>query len=166
MDNGVQYGDAVISESGCSQYLVAFCYVLGVSLAFVDCIIFSCTEVLLVVRKYFFKNLPIVEWLKNVNLVCELCDLQEVECVIPWWLRSEALAVYKQRNKKQRFDIKQIRQALVITFAVDSFMAFDSFRTQWLIPGETIDVFLAEFQKLTQLVRDTLRKMDGVHLCG
>ena len=44
--------------------------------------------------------LPIVKWLKNVELIYVLCDLQEVEQVIPLWLRGGILAAYRQFSKE------------------------------------------------------------------
>lgn len=89
-------------------------------------------------------DLPVVEWFEDVELVSELSDIQEVEHVIPLWLRGGVLAVYRQFRKKQRFNVVQVKQVLETTFTIYSFVAFESFMTQRLLRGKTVDVFLAE----------------------
>lgn len=46
-------------------------------------------------------NLQIVQWLKNVKLVCELCNIQEIRGVILLQLRGGVLATYRQISKEQ-----------------------------------------------------------------
>ena len=43
-------------------------------------------------------DMPIVEWVENVELLCELCAMKNVERVLPLRLRGGALAIYKQLN--------------------------------------------------------------------
>ena len=97
-------------------------------------------------------DLPIVEWLEQVELMCELCNMDRVECVVPLRLRGGAMAVYRQLSKEQRADMAQLKRALMTAFAMDAYVAFDQFVTRRLRPGETVDVFLAELQRLALLV--------------
>ena len=56
---------------------------------------------------------------------------------IIWW-SSHSLQAVQQGTKV----VWQVGQVLVSTSAIDSFVAFDNFRMQQLIPGETMDMFL------------------------
>ena len=41
-------------------------------------------------------DMPIVEWLENVEMVSELCAMDRVEHILPLRLRGHALAVHRQ----------------------------------------------------------------------
>ena len=75
-------------------------------------------------------DMPIVEWVENVELVCELCTMKNVEHVLPLRLRGGALAIYRQLNAEQKADAEQIKQALITTYATDAFNAYDQFVTR------------------------------------
>ena len=64
--------------------------------------------------------------------------------------------VYRQLSKKQRIEIDYVKQTLITAFTTDSFMMFKIFLMQWLLPSETIDVFLAELWRLALLVGEVL----------
>ena len=51
-------------------------------------------------------DMPIVKWVENVELVCELCTMKNVERVLPLRLRGGALAIYRQLSAEQ---IKQAK---------------------------------------------------------
>ena len=77
-------------------------------------------------------DMPIVEWVENVELVCELCAIKNVECVLPLRSRGGALAIYRQLSAEQKADTEQIKQALITTYATDAFNAYDQFVTRQL----------------------------------
>ena len=54
-------------------------------------------------------DMPIVEWVENVELVCELCAMKNVERVLPLRLRGGALAIYRQLSAEQKADAEQIK---------------------------------------------------------
>ena len=89
-------------------------------------------------------DMPIVEWVENVELLCELCSMKNVECVLPLRLRGGALAIYRQLSAEQKADAEQIKQALITAYAADAFNAYDQFVTRQLHPGEMVDEFFAE----------------------
>ena len=70
-------------------------------------------------------DMPIVEWIENVELVCELCTMDKVERILPLRLQGGALAVYRRLSKEQRTDAEQIEQALLTAYTTDKFNAFD-----------------------------------------
>ena len=67
------------------------------------------------------------EWLEQVELVCEMCGVDNVECVLPLRLRGRVLSVYRWLIHDQREDLQQVKQALPVAFATDLFVAFDTF---------------------------------------
>ena len=74
-------------------------------------------------------DMPIAEWVENVELMCELCAMKNVECVLPLRLRGGALAIYRQLSAEQKVDAEQIKQALITAYAADVFNAYDQFVT-------------------------------------
>ena len=75
------------------------------------------------------------EWLEQVELVCEMCGIDNVEHVLPLRLRGGALSVYRRLTRDQREDLQQVKQALLVAFAPDLFVAFDTFVSRRLRPG-------------------------------
>ena len=84
------------------------------------------------------------EWLEQVELVCKMCGVDNVEHVLPLRLRGGALSVYRQLTRDQREDLQQVKQALLMAFAPDPFIAFDIFVSRCLRPGETVDEYLGD----------------------
>ena len=74
-------------------------------------------------------DMPIVEWVENVELVCNLCAVKNVNRVLPLRLRGGALAIYRQLSMEQKADAEQIKQALITAYATDAFNAYDQFIT-------------------------------------
>ena len=66
------------------------------------------------------------EWFEQVELVCEMCGV-DVKRVLPFRLRGGALLVYRQLTHDQREDLQQVKQALLMAFVPDPFVAFDTF---------------------------------------
>ena len=81
------------------------------------------------------------EWLEQVELVCEMYGVDNVERVLPLRLRSRALLVYRQLTRDQWEDLQQVKQVLLVAFAPDPFVAFDTFVSSRLRPGETVDEY-------------------------
>ena len=75
------------------------------------------------------------EWLEQVELVCEMCGVDNVECVLPLRLRGGALSVYRWLTHDQKEDLQQVKQALLVAFAPDLFVTFDIFVLHHLRPG-------------------------------
>ena len=84
------------------------------------------------------------EWLEQVELVCEMCGVDNVERVLPLRLRGEAQSVYRRLTRDQREDLRQVKQALLVAFAPDPFVASDTFVSRRLHPGETVDKYLGD----------------------
>ena len=97
-------------------------------------------------------DMPIVEWVENVELVCELCAMKNVKRILPLRLRGGALVIYRQLSAERKADAEQIKQALITVYATDAFNAYDQFVTQQLHLGKTVDEFFAELRRLARLV--------------
>ena len=96
-------------------------------------------------------DMPIVEWVENVELVCKLCAMKNVQRILPLRLRGGDLTIYRQLSTEQKADAEQIKQDLITVYATDAFNAYDQFVTQQLLPGETVDEFFAELRRLARL---------------
>ena len=84
-------------------------------------------------------NYTVSEWLEQVELVCKMCGVDNVECVLPFRLRE---------------DLQQVKQALLMAFAPDPFLAFDTFVSHHLCPGETVAEYLGDLQDLSRLIEE------------
>ena len=95
---------------------------------------------------------PIMEWLEDLELTCELCEITKVEWILPLQLKGAAWETYQQLSKEQRDDVEEIKRALIKAYGMDSFMAFEQFTTRRLCPEETADKFLTDLQRSARLV--------------
>ena len=94
------------------------------------------------------------EWLEQVEVVSEMCGVNNVERVLRLKLRGGALSVYRRLTRDQREDLQQIKQALPVAFAPDPFVAFDTFVSRRLRSGETMDEYLGDLQGLAHLIEE------------
>ena len=99
-------------------------------------------------------NHMVSEWLEQVELVCEVCSVDNVEHVLPLRLRSGALSVYRRLTCDQREDLQQVKQALLVAFAPDPFVIFDTFLSRRLPLGETVYKYLGDLQDLPHLIEE------------
>ena len=77
-----------------------------------------------------------------------------VERVLPLRLRGRALSVYRRLTCDQREDLQQVKQALLVAFAPDPFVAFDTFVSRRLHSGETVDEYLGDLLDLARLIEE------------
>ena len=94
------------------------------------------------------------EWLEQVELVCKMCGVDNIERVLPLRLGGGALSVYRRLTRDQREDLQQVKQALLMAFAPDPFVAFDIFVSRHLCPRETVDEYLGDLQDLARLIEE------------
>ena len=94
------------------------------------------------------------EWLEQVELVSKMCGVDNVERILPLRLRGGALSVYRWLTRDQRKDLQQVKQALLMAFAPDPFVAFDTFVSRCLHPRETVDEYLGDLQDLACLIEE------------
>ena len=94
------------------------------------------------------------EWLEQVELVCEMCGVDNVERILPLRLRGGALSVYRWLTHDQREDLQPVKQALLVAFAPDPFVPFDTFVSRRLRPEETVDEYFGDLQELACLIEE------------
>ena len=99
-------------------------------------------------------NHTVSEWLEQVELVYEMCGVDNVECVLSLRLRGGALSVYWRLTRDQREDLQQVKQALLVAFVLDPFVAFDTFVSRCLHPGETVDEYWGDLQDRACLIKE------------
>ena len=87
-------------------------------------------------------DIPVIEWLEDLELTCEFCEITKIEWVLPLQLKGMAWETYRQLSKEQWNDIEEIKHALLKAYRTDLFVAFDQFTTHCLCPEETVDEFL------------------------
>ena len=83
-----------------------------------------------------------------------MCGVDNVERVQPLRLRGGTLSVYRRLIRDQREDLQQVTQALPVAFAPDTFVAFDTFVSRYLRPGETVDEYLGDLLDLARLIEE------------
>ena len=93
---------------------------------------------------------PILEWLEDLELTCELCEISKIDWVLPLRLKGVARETYWQLSKEQRDDIEEIKCALIKAYRTDLFVAFEQLTTCHLRPEETADEFLMDLQGLAK----------------
>ena len=94
------------------------------------------------------------EWLEQVELVCEMCGVDNVKRGLPLRLRGGALSVYRRLTREWREHLQQVKQALLIAFAPNPFVSFDTFVLHRLRPRETVDEYLGDLQDLARLIEE------------
>lgn len=90
----------------------------------------------------------IVEWLEKLELVCDLRGVTKIENVIPLRLSGGAFAVYQQLSPSDKKDVGALKAALITSFGLDSFSAYEKFVSRRLKSGESVDILLADLRKL------------------
>ena len=50
--------------------------------------------------------------------------------------------------------LQQVKQALLVAFVPDPFVAFDTFVLRCLCPRETVDEYLGDLQDLAHLIKE------------
>ena len=120
-------------------------------------------------RQFNLKILPefngtgsIVECLEKLELVRDLSEIKCLDRVIPLCLTRGAFAVYQHLTKDEKSDMARIKEALMTAFAVNKFTAYEQFEACVLRPGEIVDVYLVDLQKLLILFGGML---DSVMAC-
>ena len=83
-----------------------------------------------------------------------MCGVDNVERVLPLRLKGGALSVYRRLTRDQREDLQQVKQALLVAFAPEPFVAFDTFVSRRLRPGETVDEYLGDLRDLARLIEE------------
>lgn len=85
-------------------------------------------------------------------MVCKVQGVGSVASVIPLCLTGGAFAVYLQLAEVDRKLTKKVKEAFLVPFAVDPYVACEWFMSRKLHSGEPPDVYLAELQHFVSLL--------------
>lgn len=92
------------------------------------------------------------DWLAKLELVAKLQKVDDLTTFLPLFLSGSAFAVYKQLGGGDKEDYTKLKKALLTAFSVNSFSAYEQLRVRTLVDGETVDVYLADLQRLVALI--------------
>ena len=94
-------------------------------------------------------------WIDKLELVAKLQKITDLTTFLPLFLAGDAFAVYKQLSEEAKSDFGVLKKALLTAFSVNNFSAYEQLRARILMEGETVDVFLADLQRLVALIGQT-----------
>jgi hypothetical protein len=77
-----------------------------------------------------------------------------LERFIPLFLTGGAFAVYESLSEEQKGDYKKLKAALLKAFSLSRSTAYEQFVNRRLLPGETVDVLVADLKRLGSLVTE------------
>ena len=72
----------------------------------------------------------IATWLRKVELVARIKEINDVSTLIPLYLEGPAFSVYDQLDDAKKKDEEAIRKALLEAFGMNKFAAYDAFRNR------------------------------------
>ena len=90
------------------------------------------------------------EWISKLEFVAKLQKVDDLKNFFPLFLTKGAFAVYKTLSLEE--DYESIKEALTRAFSVNKFQAFDQLVARSLRINESVDVYLADLQRLLKLV--------------
>ena len=97
-----------------------------------------------------------LEWVEKLELVAELQGIQELHLVLPLFLTGGAFAVYKSIGEASKKDYDKVKGALRLAFSSDPIAAYEELQLRHLQPGESVDVYVSDLNRLAHLVDPTL----------
>lgn len=93
----------------------------------------------------------ILEWIQKLEMVASMQKIENLASFLPMFLTDGAFSVYQGFNEEDRLDYGRVKKLLIQAFSVDQFTAFERLKERKLLPGESVDVFLAEIRQLIYL---------------
>ena len=101
--------------------------------------------------KLFCSEEDVVTWLRKVNQVVKLQNVDNVAALIPLFLEDDALAIYLELSKWDQKDVDIIRTRLKQAFAEGLYEAYEKLKSVWWI-GESVDVYANKIKWQVELV--------------
>ena len=101
--------------------------------------------------KVFDGSGDVATWLKKVKLVAKLKKVADLATFLPLYLEGSAFEVYDQMAERDKEAATEIEKTLLQAFALSTFEAYEEFRRRSWIPGEAVDVYLADLRRLARL---------------
>lgn len=107
-------------------------------------------------------------WLKQAELAKDMLKLDSLVTVIPMFLDKDAFTTYDHMSTDDKKDIEKIKTALIKTFAIDVYSAYEQLASRSWAGGESVNSYLADLKRLAKLAGvgqndgDTLLKLSFV----
>lgn len=133
--------------------LFCFCYIANLQTTSYFGLKMGDVNVKLVdIIKQYSGDSDFCEWNDKLELVAQLQGIQKLETFLPLFLSGGAFVVYKGMSDDVKSDYRKLKEALVEAFSVNPLVAYNEFVHRRLASGESVDVFLADLQRLGSLV--------------
>lgn len=91
------------------------------------------------------------EWVKKLEMVAKMQKIEDLACFLPLFLTGKAFSVYEGLSESDKSDYNCMKKKLCKAFSLDSFTAYESFITRRYNPGESVDVYLSDLNRLAGL---------------
>ena len=83
-------------------------------------------------------------------MVAGLQGITDMAKFVPLFLSGGAFSVYQNIEKKNVY--AEVKAALLLAFSTNAYVSYDQFQSRKLVPGESVDVFVADLKRLAALV--------------
>ena len=97
-----------------------------------------------------------IEWVDKIELVAKLQKVSNLENFIPLFLTGSAYNVYKSISESDRKDYNTVKSILIDKFCSDSCMAYEELIRRRFLPGETVESYFADVDRLAKLIDHTI----------
>ena len=91
------------------------------------------------------------EWIRKLELVARSQAIKDPENFLPLFLTGRAFTVYESLSQRSKDDYEEIKHALTRAFSIDCFRAYENFAARKLLPGEEVELYLADLTRLGRL---------------
>lgn len=95
----------------------------------------------------------VVAWLEKIKLVAELRKTKDLSLVIPLFLEGQAFSIYQHMSDDDKKSFEKIENVLKDAFSLNPIAAYDALRRREWEEGESVDGYLTDLRRLTQLAR-------------
>lgn len=93
------------------------------------------------------------EWIRKVELVAKLQEVEDLQNFVPLFLSGGAFSVYESLSDADKKDYALLKAAMGRAFSLNCFAAFELLVSRRCEPGESVDVFLSDVRRLAALVQ-------------
>lgn len=87
------------------------------------------------------------EWVRKLELVALLQKVKDLQSFMPLFLSGGAFAVYESLDSDVKADYSKLKQSLMEAFSTHPLLAYEQFITRKLVPGESVDVYVADLRR-------------------
>lgn len=109
-----------------------------------------------IIRQFNGDGDDFAEWVEKLEFVASLQGVTDMEKFLPLFLSGGAYAVYQAIPIGDKNDYATVKSCLLKAFSADPFNAYEQFLSRRLLPGESVDVYLADLKRLAGLVDSTV----------